>query len=265
MNLLAARITLRPRTLTDVLDLAVPFCLAVRRPLGMLAFAALAPIAALAAYLRLGRGVSWPLVWLFVLPLSFFVEGIFTIAFAEALFEEPPAVGARRVLGDFARRLAPYLVAHLVRQVLVIVSVAVILLVPFAAGLLFVGESVLLERVTPRAALSRSRALARYRGFFCFGLWAFTLLLPVVGAVGGELVGSSVLGVVLQLGAPLGDLWTNGGSACALAGVLLAAPVGAAARFLGYIDLRTRKEGWDIQLRFSALAEQDQAARRQVA
>ena len=45
-------------------------------------------------------------------------------------------------------------------------------------------------------------------------------------------------------------------------GALLCIPVAAAMRFLYYIDLRTRKEGWDIQLRFVALAEQASSGRR---
>src|SRR5262249_4133402 len=66
----------------------------------------------------------------------------------------------------------------------------------------------------------------------------------------------------LQLGVPAGELWTDGGSGFAVLGALLAVPVVAAVRFLGYVDLRTRKEGWDIQLRFVALAEQSTAGRR---
>ena len=46
------------------------------------------------------------------------------------------------------------------------------------------------------------------------------------------------------------------------AGALLSAPFVAAAGFLAYIDMRTRKEGWDIQLRFMALAEAEAKNRR---
>ena len=65
-----------------------------------------------------------------------------------------------------------------------------------------------------------------------------------------------MVGFVLQLGHPTGELFEHGGSGFAVLGALLAVPLAAAMRFLGYIDLRTRKEGWDIQLRFVALAEQ---------
>jgi len=79
-------------------------------------------------------------------------------------------------------------------------------------------------------------------------------LLPAAGLLAGELVGNAVVSLVLQLGSPFGSLFTNGGTPYALAGFFATVPLVAAARFLFYIDLRTRKEGWDIQLRFMAIA-----------
>jgi hypothetical protein len=64
------------------------------------------------------------------------------------------------------------------------------------------------------------------------------------------------------MGEPVGSLWTHGGSGYAVAGALLSAPFVASASFLGYVDQRTRKEGWDIQLRFMALADADHRDRR---
>ena len=64
------------------------------------------------------------------------------------------------------------------------------------------------------------------------------------------------------MGRPVGSLWSDGGSGFAVIGALLSAPFVASASFLGYIDLRTRKEGWDIQLRFMALADTKTEARR---
>ena len=58
------------------------------------------------------------------------------------------------------------------------------------------------------------------------------------------------------------ELFVHGGSGFAVAGALLAVPVAAAARFLGYIDLRTRKEGWDIQLRFLRLVAETATGKR---
>ena len=55
MNLLAARVVLRQRSLADTLDLALPFCLANKRPIGVLSLVMLGPIAALLGYLRIAR------------------------------------------------------------------------------------------------------------------------------------------------------------------------------------------------------------------
>jgi hypothetical protein len=73
--------------------------------------------------------------------------------------------------------------------------------------------------------------------------------------VAAELAGGTIVEQLFQMGRPFGSLWHDGGSAYAVAGALLAAPLVASARFLAYVDLRTRKEGWDIQLRLMALAE----------
>jgi hypothetical protein len=70
-------------------------------------------------------------------------------------------------------------------------------------------------------------------------------------------LGGQLLEFVFQLGQPLGSLAEDGGSGFAVLGLLLSVPLSAAARFLGYIDLRTRSEGWDIQLRFAAWAERE--------
>ena len=56
MNLLAARLVLRQRSLADSLDLALPFCLANKRPLGLLSLVMLGPIAALPEVRELNIG-----------------------------------------------------------------------------------------------------------------------------------------------------------------------------------------------------------------
>ena len=61
---------------------------------------------------------------------------------------------------------------------------------------------------------------------------------------------------VLQVGKPFGSLIDEGGSASSLLGLFLAVPYWATARFLLYVDLRTRRDGWDVQVRFMALASQ---------
>jgi hypothetical protein len=57
----------------------------------------------------------------------------------------------------------------------------------------------------------------------------------------------------------MGSLYDDGGSTFALAGFFASIPYVASTRFLGYVDRRTRREGWDIQVRFAALAQREGA------
>ncbi len=100
------------------------------------------------------------------------------------------------------------------------------------------------------------------RGAQAFGL----LVLLLAGQLGAvlicEILGQSLLDDVLQLGEPLGAAFSDGGSPFALAGLLASVPFVSTARFLQYIDTRTRADGWDIQVRFLAVNAKDAEERR---
>jgi hypothetical protein len=267
VNLLAARVVLRQRPLSDSLDLALPFLLTCKRPLGVLALVTLGPIAALIGFLRIGRHWSWPGLWLICLGASLLVEGVFTVALGELLFKNPAEVRVRSFVGRYLRRL-PAIVTALVLRLIAMAIALGMLIVPLflvAPPTIFIPEALLLEGATLGKALTRSRALARNRGAMCMGIWLAMLVLPVIAAMAVDLLCGSLCTYVLQLGRPAGSLWDDGGSGFAVVGALLAVPLGAAMRFLGYVDLRTRKEGWDIQLRFVSLAEQNALGRKRAA
>jgi hypothetical protein len=260
VNLLAARVVLRQRSLADSLDLALPFCLANKRPLGVLALVILGPIAALLAVLRLRSHWSWVALWFLCAGLSMIVEGAFTVALGELLFKPPAETRVRTFVGRTLRRLPALLFAAFARGLMVICTLLIL-----APTSIFVTEAMLLEGAPFGRALARSRALARNRVGFCLGVWLATVFLPALGAISMDLLGNALTSFVLQLGYPTGELFSDGGSGFAVFGALLAVPLVAGARFLGYVDLRTRKEGWDIQLRFVALAEQSALGRRRAA
>jgi len=267
MNLLASRLVLRQRSLADSLDLALPFCLANKRPLGVLSLVTLGPIAALLAYLRIAKHWQWLSIWVVYAAAALIVEGVFTVALGELLFKPPAEVRVRSFLARFLRRLPAIVVSVGLRQVVIAATTTMLVFPVFfvAAPSIFVPEAMLLEGATMGKALARSRALARNRLGVCIGIWVAALLLPALGAVTMDVVCNALVGFVLQLGHPAGELFEHGGSGFAVLGALLAVPVAAAVRFLGYVDLRTRKEGWDIQLRFVALAEQSALGRRRAA
>jgi hypothetical protein len=263
LNLLEARVALRPRAMSDVLDLAGPFCLANRRlmlPL-TLVVAALGGLVTLLCRLQLGW--SWGPVWLVVAAYLWLSSGVYTQAAGELLFRRPQEVRLPHVIGRFARRFVPYLVARIVHlTVLVLCAVIIVPLPIFAPRLFFAGEVVLLESGSPLGSLARSSRLVLFRSLSCFGLALASLCAPFLFALAADLVGITLVEMLLQMGRPFGSLFADGGSAYAVAGALLSAPFVASASFLGYIDMRTRKEGWDIQLRFMALADAEAKNRR---
>lgn len=267
MNLLAARLVLRQRSLADSLDLALPFCLANKRPLGLLSLVMLGPIAALLATLRLAKHWEWPSIWLVYAAAALLVQGAFTVALGELLFKPPAEARVRSFVARFFRRFPAIVVSVIVRQIMLAGATALLIFPAFfvAPPTIFVPEALLLEGASLGKAVTRSRALARNRLGICVGIWLAALLLPALGAVAMDVVCNAVVGLVLQLGHPAGELFENGGSGFAVLGALLAVPLAAAVRFLGYVDLRTRKEGWDIQLRFVALAEQSALGRKRAA
>jgi hypothetical protein len=199
-------------------------------------------------------------VWVLCLAAALLVQGVFTVALGELLFKAPAATRTRSFVARFFRRLPALVFAIVARQLMSILTLLIL-----APGSIFVPEAMLLEGATFRKALARSRALARNRLGSCVGIWLATALLPVFGAVAMDVVCNALVGFVLQLGHPVGELFEHGGSGFAVLGALLAVPLAAAVRFLGYVDLRTRKEGWDLQLRFVALAEQNALGRRRAA
>jgi hypothetical protein len=263
MNLLEARVALRPRAMSDVIDLAGPFCLVNRRLMLPLALLLTAVGGALAWLLRHSLAWSWGAVWLALAGYLIVANGVYTQAAGDLLFRSPKDIRVRTVLGRFLRRLLPFLVARVVQLVVLGLCAAVLVPLPvFGSRLFFVGEIVLLESGAPLPSLTRSSRLVLYRSLPCLGLAIACLCAPLFFAVAADLVGETLVNMVLQMGRPFGSLWSDGGSAFAVLGVLLSAPFVASAGFLGYIDMRTRKEGWDIQLRFMAIAEAESGSRR---
>ena len=166
---------------------------------------------------------------------SLVVEGAFTVALGELLFKPPAETRVRGCLARFLRRLPALLFAIVVRELMVVCSLLIL-----ARNTIFIPEAMLLEGASFGKALARSRALARNRGGVCFGIWAVRLFLPAFAALALDLLLNGVCRYVLQLGHPTGALFNDGGSGFAVLGALLAVPLAAAMRFLGYVDLRYR-------------------------
>ncbi|HEX4510032.1 MAG TPA: hypothetical protein VH328_08140, partial [Burkholderiaceae bacterium] len=205
MNLGAARVALRVRTAADVLDLAAPFCLRNRRLTLLLSAVVLGPAFALCLLLRYRLEWPWGLVWVIAAALSLLCEAPFTIAYSDLMFVAPPGVRLGPVLRRSLRRLPALAVARLVTTMLHVLALSLVILALYTGSVfLVVPEAVLLEGAGPFAAIARSGRALRGRVMAGVGMVLALVLLPGAGALAGELVGNTVVSLVLQLGEPFG-------------------------------------------------------------
>ncbi|MCA9699876.1 MAG: hypothetical protein KC431_20290, partial [Myxococcales bacterium] len=252
-----ARIVLRPRSMAELMDLALRFC---ADPAAKL-YAKLGLLTLLPAWLLTCAAVwvmhwEWPDVWLLALALATPIQGVYTVAIGRMMFAEE--VGLREVMGQYFRRLPSYLaMLILTRAMIGIAGLGFFLIIPplwMWGRTTYTHEACLLEQAGPTDAISRAgRMIARN----VFGSVGLLLVLSVAVAAfifcSEALLNYGLLEFVLQVGMPFGSLFDQGGSAAALFGLFLAVPFWSTARFMSYVDLRTRRDGWDIQLRFMAI------------
>jgi hypothetical protein len=257
-------VVLRPRGLGEIVDLACRVSSSLASRLyARLAAAALLPALALGLAMRHGLGWSWAAVWAAAACWALVAQGVFTVAMSRLLFSEE--IGAGRVLALFGRRLPAYLGMLAIRGLLLGVAAATGIGLFFAwPRLVFAHEVCLLEGAGPVAALRRADRFAAPRQGTTVGILFAALGAHAAFLVTAELLGQALCDDVLQLGHPFGTLFGDGGSVFALAGFLLSAPFVATTRFLGYLDARTRADGWDVQVRFMAIAAADRARHEEV-
>jgi hypothetical protein len=260
MKLDEARVVLRPRTLAEILDLALRFA----TDPGASLYAKLSALTLLPAWLltlsaHWGFGWSWAATWALALALVTPIQGVFTIAVGKLMFAEHVTV--REIMGEYMRRFATYFAVLVITRVqIAAASVLAVLVLPplWMWGRTFhVHEACLLERAGATDSVGRAARMVENRVLVAAGT-LLMLSLAAAGFVGAAeaLLNFGLFEFVLQIGMPFGSLFDEGGSAPALLGLFLAVPYWATARFLAYVDSRTRRDGWDVQLRFMVLASQ---------
>jgi hypothetical protein len=248
MNVHDARVVLRPRSLPDVIDLTLRVCHSAHAR----AYALWSALTLLPAYLfclwMWHAGSPWGGIWVVAVMLVGLLQGIFTIGAGRLLFAERVSTG--QVLRRWLSRLWMYIVTLTGLRALPAASMVaspVVLMFPF------IHEAVLLEDASIGTAVQRSQRLTRKGGALTFELSMVILLTQALFILGADILGRAIAEWIFQINTPLPSLWEDGGSPFALAGLFLAVPYVATLRFLTYIDLRTRKEGWDLQLQLAAL------------
>jgi hypothetical protein len=260
MNLGASHIVLRSRSVTELLDLG---CLVVttgfRRTLLGLVAVALLPGYVGALVLRYALGAPWVWVWLAAWAWASIAQGVFTVAVGRWMFADDLTV--REVLKGFFGRFPSFLGAWLLRAFYLAVGLPTVGLLTLL-GLyhtLSLNETSLLERVGAGSALRRGVQFVGALGGRAFGMTVMLVVAQGYGIAAFELLGQFTVESVLQLGEPFPSLFREGGSPYALLGLFAVAPYVAISRFLFYIDGRTRNDGWDIQVRFMAVANREAA------
>ncbi len=264
MNIDQCRVVLRPRAVSEVLDLALRVVMSTDVKLyGWLSAIVLLPCLTICLGLRYALGWEWAPVWAIAVGLACVAQGVFTVAAGRLLFAENLTV--REVFSHFFGRFWSYLGAlFLSRLVLGLGSIGAFLVFPVFwvwTKMAFVHEASLLEQAPPGEAIKRASRFVSARGASTLLLIVWFVLVHAAFILIAESLGNTaIVEFVLQLGQPFGSL-ADGGSPFALAGFFLSIPYIATGRFLAYIDQRTRMDGWDIQLKFMALSAREPAPR----
>ncbi len=257
MNLGASVAVIRQRTVGEVLDLAFRFLVTFVRTYGALSAAVLIPGIAATLALHYLTDASWQLVWLLGVTIAYFFEAPFAVLTSRLLFGENPGVlGTLRL---YRGRAGAHVGATLVSAFYTTLMIGI---PAIAAWYAFVDEAVLLENASPVAAQARSRRIAAEGSGSAFLIMLASLVARVGAAFLFDVLGNALLDDILQLGRPFGDLVRDGGSALAVVGLFAATPFVAVARFLAYINIRTRSDAWDVQVKFMDLASRDAAVAR---
>jgi len=258
MDLREARVVLRERRLLDVLDLAVRFLVAHAAPYAVLSAFVLVPCGVATVMIAAHAGFAWALT--FALALAALAEVPFTVLGSRLVFESD--VSFAQVLRTSLRRAPLVLVTRLIVFVAAAIGGTMLLLpgIWVAVSFLYVTEIVALEEAGVGTAMSRAQRMLQ--GRFGDALVAWMLLGGIhLGATWlGDRALATVLADLFQITPPakLGD---PDGGVLGLVAFWLALPYVTTARLFSYLDLRTRTEGWDVQVRFAALARREETER----
>lgn len=251
MNPNLCRVVLRRRDALEVFDLALRFMGTRWRSFRwLLVLVLMPPLAVGTAVLWFSSGHWGVLVAaLLLLPV---LRAPFTLLAGRLMFADEVPVG--EVLGGL-RSSFPSLLGGFALSTLAAGAGAVTCFyaMPFvAAALLYVPEAVLLERVTAGRSVRRSARLSSgHLGIALAGLVG-TAFLTVWGALVADAAGAAIVHFMFQVPPVFGSLGEGRVTPYLLAGVLLAQPVIAVYRLLLYVDVRTRIEGWDLQVALRA-------------
>ena len=260
MNLDLMTIAVRRRTLAELYDLAL---LVLRRhllPLATLAVLGALPWVLLDAWLLSGMSepaMAWYLLTILAVAQAPLATGAITAYLGEAMFNPRPSV--RLALSTAAKRWGFLVQIGLMYGVLACLPVLLFLAPPHAVAV------AVLENQSGSAAWKRAHALR----IAWATAWPTHLMMAagVVVATLVMLVGTlNALAQVLTSAKAMPD-WEDllprldpGQSVLPIAAFFAALAYLSVVHFLAYLDLRTDREGWDIDLALRRVADRLQEA-----
>ncbi len=265
------RIVVRPRTLDETIDLALAYVRVGQRDFIPLFLWLTGLGLAVCGGLDLALGLSEYQTWIAVLIVGAIFERVVTAFGGRHLFGEKiplrqAAVQAARylpatimfVIGlNLPWILLLYAVEEDLSSVVAVVVVAGLCWPFVVAAHLHLREVLILEHLPLYRSLPRARGLIRHRFERGLGLLAISLVVRVIVVFVAYSWIRFATEFLLQFSQVPEVLISWSG----MAGWLVAGQVLALARLFDYVDARTRREGWDIQIRFDAIKAKDAAAR----
>lgn len=251
MNPHLCRVALRPRDPFEVFDLSLGLLRACAGPYARLFALVVVPpwliTAVVAAFFE------WhPAAAAVPFVLSGALKAPFTVLTGRLLFA--PHMRARDALRETLTRLGALVQVWGVGAAGVLAALLTCgIVAPFVhAAVLYLPETALLERVGIQRGVQRSSRLAYgHLGITAVGALAWFVLAGWLAIV-AELGGQAITEYVLQLGPVFGSILDGKASPFLLLGLFAAQPLHAVYRLLLYVDVRTRVEGWDLQVALRA-------------
>ncbi len=252
MQIGTTRVVLRDRTITESCDLGLRFLVSHLRAYAIVGLFVLVPAYVFSGLFMRIAGPVWG--WTLTVLIAITANVPFTMLAARLMFSE--SVGSSTILTSSLRALPVYVVANVARILILGLSLLFggIGLIWTGPATFFLPEALLLERDGIVSAFRRAGALSSsefaeaFFGAILLGL--ATLIAPAISDVAGRAFIESLFD-----SAPPEPLWESGGGWLSLAGFWLFVPVVSTIRFFIYINVRTRIEAWDVQTRFTSLAE----------
>ena len=283
MQLDQNRIVIRERSYLDILDLALRVIRVYVGPLALAFVCGVVPAACLNAWLLTDytrqvfdrwaiANYMWHMFLLIVVEMPLVTAPV-TLYLGEALFTERPTVGG--IVGKSWRSLPQLVFYQLFLRSLFIplaflwllwgysVSVfagvtAFLLLIVWSVFFVawpYLGEVILLER-NPMRRKHPGQMTTNRRRRLLHGGYAGELFSRWIGALGvGSLLFLSLWGSFWLLDWMLLNEWRLSGTPCTVCypvAMWLVVGYFSVVRFLGYLDLRIRREGWEVELMMRA-------------